>query len=126
MKATSHHALAAAPDEFTLFAADEAVLGQNHKTGDSFLIEVSRQFVQLHGQVFFPWHGVHEAIEAVDDDDFSALGIDGLTDHIGELARGQFGDIDLPKQKLTIIHKGFGIEPEAFQPRQIRGNTFVE
>src|ERR1700722_20091383 len=44
---------------------NQAVLRQNHETCDAFLVQEGSEFMQLHGQIFFAGHGVHESIQTI-------------------------------------------------------------
>jgi len=82
--------------------------------------------MQLHGQIFFPWHGVRESIQAIQDHYLGSVFIYGPMHSIHEFAGREFGNVDLVKKKTPVIQERLSVEPQAFQPQQIRLGTLIE
>lgn len=70
--------------------------------------------MQLHGQVFFPWHGIHESVQAVDDDDSGFARLYRPMYAIRELTGRELGNVDLMEKEESVFQEGFRIEPRGF------------
>ncbi len=65
--------------------------------------KVGEQLVKLNREEAFVGHGVHVAVEAVDDDDLCVILFNGLADNGGEFAGRYFGGIHLLDAHLALL-----------------------
>src|SRR5579862_2965974 len=87
--------------ERRIHRADQPVLGEHKHRQDSLLSQVAQQFMHLQNEEALIRHGVHIAIEAVDNDDPCAVGLDAVPYICRELSGREFGGIDLLETDQT-------------------------
>ena len=104
----------------------EANLGNGHQRRDPFLAQERQQFVQLHGEKVFAWHGIEKSVQAVDDQQLEIVFFDQLPDFVDKLAGREFRGVDLAKQQFSGINVFFDIHAQAFRPDHQSRQSLIE
>ena len=109
-----------------LHVADQSVLRHRHEGRRALPVQILQQFVHVQDQRIFLGHRRLIAVEAVDHHGLDLVLVDPPADAMGELARRQFGGVDLLDEQLAAALHRLEIDAESLHARKQQAEFLVE
>ena len=91
-------------------------MGDGQEGRGALPVQILQQLVHVQDERVLARHGGLITVQAVDNDGPDAVDLDALAHSVGELARRQFGCVDLLDEQPALVDHRLQVDAEADSP----------